>query len=321
MQESEIIAKFFNLSQAISAEDVLIGIGDDAAVVNIPNDQQLVLSIDTLTEDIHFPTHTAAFDIGYKAAAVNLSDLAAMGALPKWITLALSLPQFDEQWLQQFSDGLFTLLNQYAVKLIGGDITRGPLSMTLQAHGFVPTGKAILRSTAAPGDIIYVSGELGSATLALHVLQKKVELAATDLTNILPALNRPAPQVALGLALRGIATAMLDVSDGLLNDLPKILAASNCGAELDLQKLPLNKVLLDLLGAQVAAQYAFIGGDDYQLCFTVPPSKQTIIAALATELNIRLTEIGKINNKNELILLNSALTYAELTADSFQHFS
>ena len=320
MQEREIIERFFNLSQ--TADDaILTSIGDDAAVISVSSDQQLVVSVDTLIENIHFPKGTSAFDIGYKAVAVNLSDLAAMGALPKWMTLALSLPTFDEQWLQQFSDGMFTLLNKHQVSLIGGDISRGPLSMTLQAHGLVAEGAAILRSTAKPDDIIYVSGELGSATLALHVLQQKVELDKSDLANILPALNRPVPQVALGLALRGIATAMLDLSDGLINDVPKILAASHCGADIDLQKLPVNNILSDMMGGQASSQYAFIGGDDYQLCFTVPPEKRCIIEALRKKLKVRLTEIGKINNKDELILLNSALSYAELKTNSFQHFS
>ncbi len=319
MQENEIIEKFFNLSQT-KDNAILTGIGDDAAVITVPNDQQLVLSIDTLTEDIHFPRNTSPFDIGYKAIAVNLSDLAAMGALPRWMTLALSLPNFAESWLQQFSDGIFTLLNKYQVSLIGGDITRGPLSMTLQAHGLIPKGEAILLSTAKPGDLIYVSGELGSATLALHAVQQKVELSTADLATILPALNRPEPLVGLGLALRGVATAMLDLSDGLINDLQSILLASHCGAEIDIEKLPVNKVLIDLMGAQAAAQYAFIGGDDYQLCFTVSPAQQCVVEALSTQLNIRLTEIGKINNQDELILLNSALTYAELKTDSFQHF-
>ena len=319
MHENTVIETFFNVPVE-NDPAIFIGIGDDAAVLSIPTDQQLVISIDTLNQDVHFPEQTSPFDIGHKAVAVNLSDLAAMGALPKWMTLSLSLPKIEQRWLNEFSQGLFSVLNQYEVNLIGGDLTRGPLSMTLQAHGLVPDGKAILRSTAKPGDIIYVSGELGSARLALHVLQKKIKLVESDFIEILPMLNRPRPQVELGLALRGIATAMLDISDGVLNDLPRILTASHCGAEIDLQKLPLNSILQKNLAKDIAYEYAFVGGDDYQLCFTVAPQQQAEVKKISENLGIALTPIGVINNSDALTFLNSTMTYTEFKAHAFQHF-
>ena len=319
MDELALIEKFF--LRANSADpSVQLGIGDDAAVLTIPAGQQLVISMDSLHQGIHFPEATPAFAIGYKAVAVNLSDLAAMGALPKWATLSLSVPEIDQRWLSDFSQGLFSALTAHAVDLVGGDFSRGPLSMTLQMHGLLPTGTAVLRSTAKPGDLIYVSGYLGDAVLALQALKGEINLSGEEFSRVLPALNLPQAQVAMGLALRGIATAMIDISDGLSNDLPRLLSASHCGAEVDLQKLPVSHVLGNNMEAQAAFQCAFIGGDDYQLCFTVKPTAQQELARLSERLQVLLTQIGIVDDTKECHLLNSNLSYTQLRAKRFQHF-
>jgi len=319
MDEFALIEKFF-VNDDRADPSVQLGIGDDAAVLTIPAGQQLVISMDSLHQGIHFPEATPAFAIGYKAVAVNLSDLAAMGALPKYATLSLSIPEVEQRWLGEFSQGLFSALNPHTVDLVGGDFSRGPLSITLQMHGLLPIGTAILRSTANPGDLIYVSGQLGDAALALQVLKGGVNLSDKEFSRVLPALNLPQAQVAMGLALRGIATAMIDISDGLSNDLPRLLSASHCGAKVDLQKLPISDVLSDTMEAQAAFQCAFIGGDDYQLCFTAKPSAQQELARLSERLGVLLTQIGIVDDTKECHLLNSSLSYTQLRAKRFQHF-
>jgi len=319
MHETATIEKFFCRSP-IRDKKVVIGIGDDATVLNIPREQQLVMSMDTLNMGVHFPEQTSAFDLGFKAAAVNLSDLAAMAATPKWMTLSLSLPQIESQWLTEFGDGLFAMLEQHQVSLIGGDLNRGKLSVTLQAHGLVPRGSAILRSNAQVGDLLYVSGVLGDAALALQALQKKTQLSPVALSQLLPALTRPQPQVSLGVGLRGLATAMIDISDGLSSDLPRLLMASDCGAEIDLQSLPLSKTMQNSMPSEVAKQFAFVGGDDYQLCFTAPTAAEASVARISEQLHVPLTQIGVINNSKELKLQNTSQSYSMLHAKAFQHF-
>ena len=316
--EATIIEKFFGCSK-IRDKNVIVGSGDDAAVMAVPPEQQLVVSIDTLNIGVHFPAQTSAFDLGFKAAAVNLSDLAAMAAKPKWVTLSLTTPQIDSSWLADFSAGLFSVLKQHQVSLVGGDLNRGMLSVTLQAHGLVPRGKAVLRSDAHAGDLLYVSGVLGDAALSLQVLQGKTQLPSAALATILPALHRPQPQVALGLALRGLATAMIDISDGLSIDLPRLLNASDCGAEIDVQTLPLSQTMQDNMSSEVAQQFAFVGGDDYQLCFTVPTSAAPSVARISEQLQVPLTQIGVLNNSKKLTLRHVAQD-AMLHAVAFQHF-
>lgn len=317
--ETTIIEEFFGRF-AIQDKKVIVGIGDDAAVLFVPPEQQLVASVDTLNIGVHFLEQTSAFDLGFKAAAVNLSDLAAMAAKPKWITLSLSLPQIESQWLAEFSDGLFAVLEQYQISLIGGDLNRGALSVTLQAHGLIPRGSAVLRSNAHAGDLLYVSGVLGDAALALEVLQGKTQLSSASLSLILPALNRPQPQVALGLALRGLATAMIDISDGLSTDLTRLLIASHCGAEVDMHALPLSQTMQDDMPSEAAQQFAFVGGDDYQLCFTVPTAAASSVARISEQLQIPLTQIGMINKSKQLTLRNASQSYTMLHTKGFQHF-
>ncbi|MDI1352139.1 MAG: thiamine-phosphate kinase [bacterium] len=240
MNEFELITHFFANQHQPHRQDVVMGIGDDCAIVEVPQGQQLLVSMDTLVSGVHFPITTTPYDIGYKALAVNLSDLAAMGANPAWITLALTLPTADQQWLSSFKEGFFGLAKQFQVVLIGGDTTRGPLALTVQAHGFVPHGQAITRQNAQPGDLIYVTNTLGDAGLALKHLNHEVNIPSQFTELLLNRLNRPMPRVKEGLLLRNYATAMIDLSDGLISDLGHILKKSGVGALIHLDKIPLS---------------------------------------------------------------------------------
>ena len=264
---------------ALPRADVRVGIGDDGAVLRVPGGQQLVVAMDTLVEGVHFPRDTAAADIGWKALAVNLSDLAAMGAAPAWATLALTLPRALPRWLNDFAVGFARLARTHRVSLVGGDTTRGPLTVTVQAHGFVPSGAALLRAAARVGDAIYVSGTLGDAAAGLAVAQRRlVGTRKADAAWLRARLDRPTPRVALGLALRGLAHAAIDVSDGLAADLTHVLDASRVGAEIDMTRLPCSSALRRATpDAAHRARWQLAGGDDYELCFTVPRRAQARI--------------------------------------------
>ncbi len=302
--EFDIIQQYFDWQP--SSDSVAIGIGDDAAVLNLSHrqGQQLVISVDTLIEGVHFPKNTPAEAIGHKALAVNLSDLAAMGAEPAWFTLALSLPESNQAWLNDFSAALKQLADQYNIQLIGGDTTRGDLSLTLQVMGFVETGKALLRSGAMVNDKIYVTGTLGDAAIGLAMLQNRLD--ASSYTQkarhfCQKALNYPQPQHCISQIIKHYATACLDISDGLLQDLGHILNASKVGAQLDLSSIPLSKSALEL-GRNQALPYALSGGDDYQLLFTVGPEKEQQLQNVLKDNNnkdLKISCIGKIDDKNE----------------------
>ncbi len=224
-----------------SRSDVVLGIGDDAALLSVPKDQLLVVSTDTLNSGVHFPEDTAPEDIGYKSLAVNLSDLAAMGATPAWVSLAISLPDNNIEWLEKFLDGFFELADEHSVQLIGGDTTQGPLSITVTAHGFVPKDQALRRDAAKAGDEIWVTGSIGDAAGGLAQWRAQ-GLQSAKLRH---RLDRPTPQVNIGIALRGIANAAIDISDGLLADLSHILLASKLGAEIEVCCVPMSKPLVD----------------------------------------------------------------------------
>lgn len=337
MYEHHIIEEHF-VRKSVHRPDIIVGIGDDAAVVTVPDGKQLVVTMDTLNAGIHFPypksasvkqcydklsaslnnTITSPYDIGYKAAVVNLSDLAAMGAEPTWVTLSLSLPETSSRWLEEFSQGFTDVLNRYNVALIGGDLNRGALSITVQAHGLVDKGQAILHSTAQPGDLIYVSGTLGSAAYALALLQAADE--APVLQQVLPALNQPTPRVELGMALQGVVTAMMDLSDGLSKDLTRMLRACHYGAIVDLQKCPVDNILTQQLPIEQIYQYVFTGGDDYELCFTISPEQQETISTISEQLSIPLTEIGRITHMPGITLLNADENCAKLKNSGYDHF-
>ena len=317
--EKEIISSYFKRSSRHT--EVVCGIGDDAAILSVPAGHQLVATMDTLNENVHFLPHTAPYDLGYKAAAVNLSDLAAMSAEPKWITLSLSIPTFDESWVSEFSRGLLSVLDQFNTDIVGGDLNRGALSVTVQAEGFVPVGQALLRSGAQVDHIIYVSGELGTAAVGLRVAKRELTLPEVVAERALHSLHRPTPQVQLGLALRGIASSAIDLSDGLARDLLQICEASNCGAYIDAKKLPVDKNVALMIGDAALLEFALTGGDDYQLCFTVPPNKTQAIEKIAERLGIMLTPIGQVTAQHGLTMLNFAGVVEPIVNRGFEHFT
>lgn len=319
MTEFDIIKNYFN-TQTEHRQDVRLGIGDDAAIVSVPDGKELIITTDTLISGTHFPNNTLPYDIGYKALAVNLSDLAAMGATPAWATLAITLPNNDEAWIQSFCDGFFTLANRHQVQLIGGDLTRGALSITVQALGFTAKGAAILRSGAKPNDLIYVSGTLGDAGLALAFLQEKIELNNTYQSALLLKLHRPEPRIAIGEALQGLAHACIDISDGLAADLTHILEQSQVGAILHVDQLPFSDELKHTLSHDDAIKLALTAGDDYELCFTVPPNKKAELEKNLSQLPYHYTCIGEITEQAGLDLRYQDGKKYHGPQDGYQHF-
>lgn len=272
---------------------VTLGIGDDCALLAPNPNEELAITSDMLVEGRHFFAGTKPQLLGHKALAVNLSDLAAMGAKPIGFTLALALPRADSSWLEAFSSGLFALAHTHSCPLIGGDTTAGPLNICITAFGAIPKGKAIKRSGATEGDDIWVSGTVGDARLALAALRHEINLLPTDLELIEGRLHQPIPRVELGIAIRDIATAALDISDGLLGDLKHLLDSSHKDAEVFVDRIP-KSVSLQKLKTPVQTQYAACGGDDYELCFTAPPSQRITIKNIGQALDLSLTQIGSI---------------------------
>lgn len=297
--EFELIRRYFNRPCAHTD----LSVGDDAALVRPASGMQLAISTDMLIAGTHFFPDTDPCDLGWKALAVNLSDLAAMGAQARWAVLGLALPDVDEPWLSRFADGLFHCADQYGVDLVGGDTTRGPLAISVTIFGEVPNGSAIRRDGAHPGDEIWISGQPGQAALGLACLQQRITLPTAARTRCIHALQHPEPRIALGLALRGVASAMLDVSDGLIGDLNHILERSGCGAEIDASLLPLAPLLAAGADEPLARRALLAGGDDYELLFSAPPSMQTTLAALSTQLQLPLTRIGHITEHRGQLLL------------------
>ncbi|HEY0914657.1 MAG TPA: thiamine-phosphate kinase [Solimonas sp.] len=311
MDEFSLIRRHFaGLTPA--RPDVVLGIGDDAALLRPSPGMQLVVTSDTLVAGRHFPECTAAADIGWKALAVNLSDLAAMGAEPRWFTLALTLPDADPQWLEGFAAGLRELAQPSGIALVGGDTTRGPLSITITAMGEVPPGQALRRDGARPGDRICVTGTLGDAALALRRLEQPGLPA-----QLRQRLDRPTPRMAAGLALRGLATAALDISDGLAGDLGHILAASGVGAEIDLGALPGSAHFNGLAPADGRAELMLRGGDDYELCVCLPPEA---VEEAQQRLDVPLTEIGRITAEPGLRGLDASGSLQPQQACGYRHF-
>ncbi len=316
--EFDIIQRYFNWQQV--SDSVQIGIGDDAAVLNLPHqqNQQLVVSVDTFIEGVHFPENTPADAIGHKALAVNLSDLAAMGAKPAWFTLALTLPEFNPTWLKNFSAGLKALANQHYIALIGGDTTRGKLSITIQVMGLIKSGKALLRNDAKPKDKIYITGNLGDAAIGLAIIQNRLDQSLSQSASQFcqQALNYPQPQNTLSQIIKPYANACIDISDGLLQDLGHILKASQVGAQLDLDMIPLSKSALEL-GHKQALPYALSGGDDYQLLFTVAKENEKSLLEVVAKANQTIFCIGEVNNNHNQITDYSGNI---ITTAGYQHF-
>ncbi|MEP7186286.1 MAG: thiamine-phosphate kinase [Rhodanobacter sp.] len=305
-------------------DDVRIGIGDDAAVVAVPAGQELVVAIDTMVAEVHFPRNTAAADIGWKALAVNLSDLAAMGASPAWALLAMTLPEADSGFVEAFAEGFSRLAKPHRLALVGGDTTRGPLTISVAVHGFVPPGQAIRRDGARVGDAVLVTGTLGDAAAGLHALQHplKADDSRAGLRDFLiERLNRPTPRLAAGVALRGLATACIDVSDGLLADLGHVCSSSEVGAEIEALRLPRSSALLDLHDDASALQFALHGGDDYELCFTVPARCVDQVQLDLSRLGCGVTRIGRIVEGEGVSVLGGDGIKLETDQRGWEHFA
>lgn len=302
-------------------EDVRLGIGDDAALLAVPEGQELAVAIDTLVEGVHFPRGTAAEDIGWKALAVNLSDLAAMGATPAWALLALTLPDADATFVDGFVDGFAQLARVHRLALVGGDTTRGPLTVTVAVHGFVPPDDALRRDGARVGDAVLVTGTLGDAAAGLYcVTSTMADIRAEVREFLLGRLNRPEPQLAAGQALRGQASACIDISDGLLADLGHICKASGVGAQIDVAQLPRSPAMLALFDDATARDFALVGGDDYELCFTVPESALANVRADLARVGCGATRIGSIVTGEGVSVRDLDGTLLDTTDTGWDHF-
>ena len=315
--EFSLIQRFFTKP----APQAVLGVGDDAALLAISPGMELAVSTDMLVSGTHFFPDTDPRKLGWKALAVNISDMAAMGANPRWATLALALPRADEAWLSAFAGGFFACAKEFEVDLVGGDTTRGPVNLAVTIFGEVVRGQAIRRDGAKPGDDIWVSGMLGGAALALKAMKGEIELETEHLENCQRLLDQPQPRVALGLGLRGIATSALDISDGLLGDLGHILERSHVGAELCFDALPAHPALEPLLAETWAQQCVLAGGDDYELCFTAPRAKHDEIKVLEASLGIRLTRIGQITAETGLHVLDAVGQPMQATKGGYDHFA
>jgi thiamine-monophosphate kinase len=322
--EFQLIERIRELTEQ-SRDDVRIGIGDDAAVLAPPVGQELAVAIDTLVEGVHFPRGTPPADIGWKSLAVNLSDLAAMGATPAWALLALTLPEADVAFVDGFAAGFARLAQPHRLALVGGDTTRGPLSVSVAVHGFVPPGKALTRSGARVGDAVLVTGTLGDAAAGLHALQNpwregdNQRLAWRDF--LVGRLNLPTPRLAAGAALRGQASACIDISDGLLADLGHICSASGVGAELDAALLPRSPALMALYDSSSVLQFALGGGDDYELCFTVPAQRLADVQADLSRLGCGVTRIGRIVDGGGVRVRDAQGRGLENAQSGWEHFA
>ena len=331
--EFDLIQRFFKTqSERMLTKNpgsVKLGIGDDCALLKIDPTEEIAITSDMLVSGRHFFPDASPEWLGWKALAVNLSDLAAMGAKPLGFTLALALPEPNPSWLEAFSRGLFAIANEYDCPLVGGDTTAGPLNICITAFGSIPKDKAIRRSGASEGDDIWVSGTVGDARLALAALRHEIELSKDDLALIEARMHQPTPRVNLGLALREVANSALDISDGLLGDLKHILKLSNKDAEIFLDRIPKSATLRKQTPA-IQNQYSANGGDDYELCFTAPNSKRDVIAKISTDLHLPLAQIGSIKSMQhstpEIRIIDSdgkALNIQEsdLLLKSFDHFA
>jgi thiamine-monophosphate kinase len=295
--EFELIRRFFVRGDTAARDPkVLLGIGDDAALLDVPHGMDLAVSVDAIVAGRHFPEGTDARAIGHRALAVNLSDMAAMGAMPAWATLSLTMPSADSDWLEKFAAGFLDLADAHSVALVGGDTTRGPLTVSVQILGFVPHGGALRRGGGEPGDILAVSGTLGDAAAGLALLQAPpAAKLSPEAEALIQRFNFPAPRVQLGLAARGIATAAMDLSDGLVGDLPKLADASGLAAHVCIEALPLSRAMRNSAGLSQARDWALAGGDDYELLFAVPASRFAELKGAADQLNLTLTPIGELH--------------------------
>jgi thiamine-monophosphate kinase len=313
--EWQLIERHFR-DLGASRDDVSLGIGDDAALVRVPDGAELVLTTDALIEGAHFLPGAAAKSLGHRALAVNLSDIAAMGASPSWALLSLNLPAANDAWLRDFAIGFGALAHQHEVALVGGNLSRGPLSITVELAGLVPAGQALRRDGAHEGDLLYVSGSIGDAATSLTLTDQPA--ASDDGQYLRQRLEYPTPRVALGQALRGIATACIDVSDGLYADAQRLLDASGCGADLRIESLPVSQPLQRVVGP-LAWQAALRGGEDYELCFAAPAASAPRIDELALRTGQPVTVIGVVRRTPGITLKNGNKVI-QFSASGFDHF-
>ena len=328
--EDRLIEALFARHSA-DGEGVLIGPGDDAAMVRCPDGEELLITTDTLNEGVHFPLGAPAHAIGHRALAVSLSDLAAMAARPLWAVVALSVPSANEKWLKEFADGLYELANRFGVRVVGGDFARGPLNVTVTAHGSAKSAAVMRRNGANAGDAIWVSGSLGDAAAGLKLLKspwerghpalaknKTPSLPTPEAETLIHRFFYPQPRVELGRKLAGIATACMDLSDGLLLDLPRLLRKSKLGARVMAEQVPLSNKLRAVADPKEAITLSMTGGDDYELCFTVAPEEERLLAPLSAELP--LSRIGELHAGEGLeVTLHGAIWRP--SNSGFAHFS
>lgn len=317
MKEFDLIKRYFS-EQIIKRKDVLLGIGDDCAILKGNNAHNIAVTTDTLVAGVHFPLDTSAKAIGHKSIAVSLSDLAAMGAEPAWASLAITMPTADETWINEFCEGIFELCEYANVQLIGGDTTQGPLSITVTAQGFTLPDKHITRSGAKPGDWIYISADIGDAGLALMHINDEVELKPEFIDKVQRKLDFPKPRILLGQALRGYVSSAIDVSDGLLADLNHVCVASNVGANIMLESIPLSDEIKETLGDE-ALQVAINAGDDYELLFTVSETNKVAMETSVGQTTNRITCIGQINTSNKITTTLNQVAI-DVSTKGFEHF-
>ena len=309
---------------------MVVGIGDDGAILDVPNDQLLCVATDVLTADVHFPSDAAPNLIAQKSLAVNLSDMAAMGATPLCFTLGLTIPLVENDWMQEFSAGLFSLAKRYDCPLVGGDTTKGPMAVAITIHGFIDKSQHILREGAAVGDSIYVTGTLGDGALALPALGMRSHLgerlaissslSEQQIDFFTQAYYQPEPRVEFAQACKTIVSSGIDVSDGLVGDLGHILSASEVGAELFIDRLPYSEVTNEVASLDARRMAALFGGDDYELCMTVPSAAREEFERLSDQYELEVTCIGEITTGNGISFLNESREKIEIHLDSYEHF-
>lgn len=318
MTEFELIQRYFQ--KPAGSNSVVLGVGDDCALLQPPAGQQLAVSIDTLVSGVHFPADAEPALIGERALRVALSDLGAMGAKPLWFTLALTLPKPDATWLQAFSSGLMNAAGLYSCPLVGGDTTRGPLTISIQVHGSVAPGRALRRSGARADDWVFVTGDLGDGAAALALLNNEFEAGKAAHAYLMDRFYRPRPHIRTGELLAGVASAAIDISDGLLADLGHICAASRVGAIVDVEQLPLSEVVIAKAEPAQREAWALAGGDDYQLCFTVPRKRAGLVQTWIDNKLINATLIGKIVQEPGVRCRKAGRDYTP-AAKGYTHFA
>jgi thiamine-monophosphate kinase len=299
----------------------VLGVGDDCALLAPSPGMQLAVSTDMLLEGRHFSPQDSPAGLGHKSLAVNLSDLAAMGATPRWATLSIALPEANDAWLTAFARGFFRMADQHGIELVGGDTTRGALTLSITVIGEVPPGQALRRDGAQAGDDVWVSGVIGSAALALAYRQGRLFMEQIDAARVLPALYLPTPRVSLGIALRGIASSAIDISDGLLGDLGHILQRSQVGATLEFAALPTLPVAQAYLHEKVAVDCVLAGGDDYELCFTAAPDKRDAVQSAAETAGVAVTRIGQVLGAQGLTVIDADGQPLPIEHTGYDHFA